>query len=181
MATICTPPAHSYASSSQKSERRAGSQRPFGAVWEQRGSRLPAERSRAKAATRSLQAAPPLSAPPVGELGVPRQGTYCDHNRVPGGGEDVRVVVPQVMLLQLLGEKLSGQLKRGEVKWDGCRQHPSPALPQAPSGHPVPCSGFVLFSANLGGETWEKPLLNHNHNRGWGEWGRNLLNETAAR
>lgn len=37
--------------------------------------------------------------------------TYCDHNRVPGGREDVRVVVPQVMLLQLLGEKLSGQLK----------------------------------------------------------------------
>lgn len=37
--------------------------------------------------------------------------TYCDHDRVPGGREDVRVVVPLVMLLQLLGEKLSGQLK----------------------------------------------------------------------
>lgn len=45
--------------------------------------------------------------------------TYCDHNRVPGGREDIRVVVPLVMLLQLLGEKLSGQLKSqtgGNVK-----------------------------------------------------------------
>lgn len=114
--------------------------------WEQLCSGLPGERSRVKAAIGSLQAAPRLSAPAVGELAVPRQVTYCDHNRVPGGREDVCVVVPQVMLLQLLGEKLSGQLKRTERwKWDGCCQHPSPALPKAPSGHRVRLFWFCSF------------------------------------
>lgn len=37
---------------------------------------------------------------------------YCSHDGVPCGGEDVSVVVALIMSLQLLGEVLSGQLKK---------------------------------------------------------------------
>ena len=37
---------------------------------------------------------------------------YRSHDGVPCGGEDITVVVALIMPLQLLGEVLSGQLKR---------------------------------------------------------------------
>lgn len=71
--------------------------------------------------------------------------TYCDHNGVPGGREDVRVVVPQVMLLQLLGEKLSGQLK-STGRWK-CNTNTFPKrFPKFPSANGGGCLvGLVLF------------------------------------
>lgn len=37
--------------------------------------------------------------------------THRDHDRVPGGGEDVRVVVALVVLGELLGEEFTGELE----------------------------------------------------------------------
>lgn len=37
--------------------------------------------------------------------------THCDHDGVPGGGEDVRVIVALVMLGKLLGEEFTGELE----------------------------------------------------------------------
>lgn len=37
--------------------------------------------------------------------------TYCDHDRVPGGREDIRVVVALVVLGELLGEEFTGELE----------------------------------------------------------------------
>lgn len=45
--------------------------------------------------------------------------THCDHDRVPGGGEDVRVVIALVVLGELLGEEFSGEL--GAEGQDGLR------------------------------------------------------------
>lgn len=42
--------------------------------------------------------------------------THCDHDRVPGGREDVCVVVALVVLGELLGEEFAGEL---EVKGGG--------------------------------------------------------------
>lgn len=36
--------------------------------------------------------------------------THCDHDRVPGGREDVCVIVALIMLGELLGEELTGEL-----------------------------------------------------------------------
>lgn len=45
--------------------------------------------------------------------------SYCSHDGVPCGGEDVGVVVALVMSLQLLGEVLSCQLGRsGEAGYE---------------------------------------------------------------
>lgn len=38
------------------------------------------------------------------------RGTYCDHDRIPGGRENVRVIVTLVVLGKLLGEELSCEL-----------------------------------------------------------------------
>lgn len=60
--------------------------------------------------------------------------THCDHNRVPGGREDIRVIVPPVVLLQLLGEELSGQLKcTDRWKCKGYCQHLFQIFPKRPS------------------------------------------------
>lgn len=36
--------------------------------------------------------------------------THCDHDRIPGGRENVRVIIALVVLGKLLGEELSGEL-----------------------------------------------------------------------
>lgn len=108
--------------------------------------------------------------------------TYCDHNGVPGGREDVRVVVPQVMFLQLLGEKLSGQLASTD-RWK-CKdyhQRLSQALPKVPF-----CEwwglfgwfGFVSFFVlqTSEGKHGKSHWLNHNYIHG--QW--YLLNKTVA-
>lgn len=38
------------------------------------------------------------------------RGTHCDHDRIPGGRENVRVIIALVVLGKLLGEELSGEL-----------------------------------------------------------------------
>lgn len=40
--------------------------------------------------------------------------THGDHDRVPGGGEDVSVIVALVVLGELLGEEFSGELRHRE-------------------------------------------------------------------
>lgn len=68
------------------------------------------------------------------------------------------------MLLQLLGEKLSRQLKHMETNGnaEGYCQHLFQALLKPPCCEYwalVDLIGLVLFFyADLGGETWEKPL-----------------------
>lgn len=37
--------------------------------------------------------------------------THCDHDRVPGGRKDIRVVVALVVLGELLGEEFTGELE----------------------------------------------------------------------
>lgn len=46
-----------------------------------------------------------------GDMG---RGTHCDHDRIPGGRENVRVVITLVVLGKLLGEELSGELRTEE-------------------------------------------------------------------
>lgn len=41
------------------------------------------------------------------------RATHCDHDGVPGGREDVRVIVALVVLAKLLGEELAGELRGG--------------------------------------------------------------------
>lgn len=36
--------------------------------------------------------------------------TYCDHDRIPGGREHVRVIVALIVLGELPGEELTGEL-----------------------------------------------------------------------
>lgn len=38
------------------------------------------------------------------------KGTHCDHDGIPGGRENVRVIIALVVLGKLLGEELSGEL-----------------------------------------------------------------------
>lgn len=38
------------------------------------------------------------------------KGTHCDHDGIPGGRENIRVIIALVVLSKLLGEELSGEL-----------------------------------------------------------------------
>lgn len=38
------------------------------------------------------------------------KGTHCYHDRIPGGRENIRVIIALVVLGKLLGEELSGEL-----------------------------------------------------------------------
>lgn len=38
------------------------------------------------------------------------RGTHCDHDRIPSGREHVRVIIALVVLGELLGEELAGEL-----------------------------------------------------------------------
>lgn len=48
---------------------------------------------------------------------------YCSHDGIPCGGEDVSVVVALIMSLQLLGEVLSGQLKKKKTESKSMSHH----------------------------------------------------------
>lgn len=64
--------------------------------------------------------------------GIPGGVTHRDHDRVPGGREDICVVVALVVLGELLGEELTGELE-GEAE-GGLRS--SHSLPTSSLGHP---------------------------------------------
>lgn len=66
--------------------------------------------------------------------GIPGGVTHRDHDGVPGGREDVCVVVALVVLGELLGEELSGEL--GEEAEGRLRPppHPSRSLQLLPEG-----------------------------------------------
>lgn len=63
--------------------------------------------------------------------GIPGGVTHRDHDGVPGGREDVCVVVALVVLGELLGEELSGEL--GEEAEGRLRPPPSSAVQPHPS------------------------------------------------
>lgn len=78
--------------------------------------------------------------------------THCDHDRIPGGREHVRVIVALVVLGELPGEELTGELgDRGEGA-----ESSQPSLPGHPKlfildRHPFPRFGALLCH--------HKPLL----------------------
>lgn len=60
--------------------------------------------------------------------GIPGGATHRDHDRVPGGREDICVVVALVVLGELLGEELTGELE-GEAE-GGIKIPPLPLYQQ---------------------------------------------------
>lgn len=92
----------------------------------------------------------PTFAPPgitaVKAHSIPRRVTHCDHDGVPGGGEDVCVIVALVVLGELLGEGLASEL-REEAEGRLRSPHPGPGL--NPESSALSCTAPIL---GLGGQ-----------------------------
>lgn len=71
----------------------------------------------------------PLGITAVKAHSIPRRVTHCDHDGVPGGGEDVCVIVALVVLGELLGEGLASELREeaeGRLRSPPPRPGPQP-------------------------------------------------------
>jgi hypothetical protein len=82
--------------------------------------------------------------------------THCDHDRVPGGRENVRVIIALVVLGELLSEELTGELGAEERKLKpeaGCG-------PSSPRRQPSPPA---IASHSL----WEGEGARVSHSRPW--------------
>lgn len=76
---------------------------------------------------------------------IPGDVTHCDHDRVPGGREDICVIVALVVLGELLGEELAGEL---EEEAEGRLRSPPPP----PAAWGSPGLAWSLQLAAPGGE-----------------------------